>query len=114
MTFSRATSGLRGEKTKDSRLIHKPEERISAKMPKMVEEEERPDKFLSETHEIEWEIEDCRRKLIMTITGEEIIAEMEKYEPEYSDDFVFKNPVNYGARVSAVKIKIYNATGIMP
>merc|ERR1711954_149204 len=50
----------------------------------------------------------------MRISRDEIAAKMEKYEPDYSDNFIFKNPVNYGARVSAVKIKIYNATGIMP
>lgn len=83
-------------------------------MPEMVEELEKPEKFMSEAHKIEWQIEDCRQKLIMRITKEEIIAEMENYEPASSDDFVFKNPVNYGARISAVKVEIYNATGIMP
>lgn len=31
-----------------------------------------------------------------------------------SDDFIFKNPVNYGARDTGIKIKIYHATGIPP
>merc|ERR1711954_328249 len=31
-----------------------------------------------------------------------------------SEDYLFKNPVTYKARVSGIKMKIYNATGIPP
>merc|ERR1711954_21234 len=33
---------------------------------------------------------------------------------EMTDDFLMKNPANYGKRLNAMKKKIYNATGIPP
>merc|ERR1712081_103427 len=48
------------------------------------------------------------------VTREDFITEIKDYDPQVSDDFVFKNPVTYGARVSGIKQKIYNATGLMP
>merc|ERR1711954_279567 len=53
-------------------------------------------------------------KIIIKVTREDITREIEDYDPQVSDDFVFKNPVTYGARVSGIKQKIFNATGLMP
>jgi len=50
----------------------------------------------------------------MRVTRQDIISEIEDCPPEASDDFIFKNPVNYGSRVTRIKNKIYNATGILP
>merc|ERR1711954_111447 len=41
-------------------------------------------------------------------------TDIENYSSEMSDDFILKNPINYGARITGVKNKIYNATGIPP
>merc|ERR1711954_186769 len=84
------------------------------KMLEMVEESTRPERFLDEDHEKAWELEDCQKKLIIRVTREDFIHEVKDYDPQVSDDFIFKNPVTYGARVSGIKIKIFNATGIMP
>merc|ERR1711954_24116 len=110
MTFLRATSGLRKTARRN------PEETVdsSKKMPEMVEESTRPDRFLDEEHEKSWELEDCQKKIIIKVTREDFISEVKDYDPQVSDDFIFKNPVMYGARVSGIKIKIFNATGIMP
>merc|ERR1711954_102117 len=61
-----------------------------------------------------WELDDCKRRVIIRITKEDIIPEVEDYNPTMSEDYLFKNPVTYEARVTGIKIKIYNATGIPP
>merc|ERR1712112_749951 len=86
----------------------------SKKMPEMVEESVRPDRFLNEEHEKTWELDECKKKIIIKVTREDFISEIKDYDPQVSDDYVFKNPVTYGARVSSIKLKIYNATGLMP
>merc|ERR1712081_72535 len=48
------------------------------------------------------------------VTREDITREIEDYDPQVSDNYVFKNPVTYGARVSGIKQKIFNATGLLP
>ena len=80
----------------------------------LANENQKPDKFLNKDHERKWEIDDCKRKIIIKITVGDFIREIEDYSPEMSEDYVLKNPVNYGASVSGVKMKIYNATGIPP
>merc|ERR1712081_94216 len=80
----------------------------------IVNESQKPEKFLNKDHERKWEIDDCKRKIIIKITVGDFIREIEDYSPEMSEDYVLKNPVNYGARVSGIKMKIYNATGILP
>ena len=79
MTFSRATSGLgRGRQIPPSEVIPS---NNSAKMPEMVAEDPKPEKFLSEAHEIQWELADCGRKVIIRITREDFIQEVEDYDP---------------------------------
>merc|ERR1711954_475278 len=80
----------------------------------IVNENQKPEKFLNKDHERKWELDDCKRKLIIKITVADFIREIEDYSPEMSEDYVLKNPVNYGARVSGIKMKIFNATGIPP
>merc|ERR1711954_373154 len=83
--------------------------------PELVaNDSQKPEKFLNKTHERKWEIEDCKRKIIIKILVADFVKEIEDYSPEMSEDYVLKNPVNYGARVSGIKMKIYNATGIPP
>merc|ERR1711954_62321 len=80
----------------------------------MVNETTRPDKFISEEHEKTWELKECKKKIIIKVTREDFTTEIKDYDPQVSDNFVFKNPVTCGARVSGIKLKIYNATGLMP
>merc|ERR1712081_120832 len=86
----------------------------SKKMPEMVQETTKPERFLNKEHGISWELDDCKKKIIIRVSREDFITEIKNYDPKVNDNFVFKNPVTYGARVSGVKNKIYNATGIMP
>merc|ERR1711954_50196 len=113
MTFSRATSGLRGA-VRNNATIPNEKTDASLKMPEMVKETIKPERFINEEHEISWELDDCKKKIIIRVSREDFVSEIKNYDPKVNDDFVFKNPVTYGARVSGVKNKIYNATGIMP
>merc|ERR1711954_102541 len=113
MTFSRATSGLRGAGRNNATISNEKTD-ASMKMPEMVKETIKPERFINEEHEISWELDDCKKKIIIRVSREDFVSEIKNYDPKVNDDFVFKNPVTYGARVSGVKNKIYNATGIMP
>ena len=61
MTFSRATSGLWGA-GRNNVTNENSEAEASKKMPEMVQESTKPDKFLNEEHEKSWELEDCKKK----------------------------------------------------
>merc|ERR1711954_57630 len=113
MTFSRATSGLRGAGRNNATIMNAKTD-ASMKMPEMIKETIKPERFINEEHEISWELDDCKKKIIIRVSREDFVSEIKNYDPKVNDDFVFKNPVTYGARVSGVKNKIYNATGIMP
>merc|ERR1711954_283890 len=107
MTFTRGTNRntIATEKVTNTKQHH-PE--------LVVDDSQKPEKFLNKNHERKWEIEDCKRKIIIKILVADFVKEIEDYSPEMSEDYVLKNPVNYGARVSGIKMKIFNATGIPP
>ena len=75
-------------------------------------EEEKPERFLSEEHEKEYEINVHKKKLIMKVERKDFIEHMLDYRPEFTDDYIFKNPINNVAIMAGVKQKIFNATGI--
>merc|ERR1711954_377974 len=77
-------------------------------------EDDKPEKFMSTEQEITWEITDCKRKLIIKVEIKDFIPEIEGYTREMSEDYILKNPLTYGARVTAIKNKIFHATSIMP
>merc|ERR1711954_546495 len=79
-----------------------------------VEEKRKPEKFFNKQHEIDWELNDHKRRLIMRVDIADFVSEIEDYSESMSDDSVLKNPINYDARVTSIKNKIFNATGIMP
>merc|ERR1711954_23732 len=78
--------------------------------PEIVEDENvKPEKFFSRSHEKRWELNHCKRKIIIKITREDFINEIDNQGHPLSDNFIFKNPVNYEARINGIKMKIYNA-----
>merc|ERR1711954_393321 len=77
-------------------------------------ENARPEKFRNQEHEIEWEIKEHKKKIIIKVERTDFIQEFPNYSEEMTDDFLIKNPANYGKRLVAMKNKIYNATGIPP
>merc|ERR1711954_365741 len=77
-------------------------------------DEEKPAKFIDSEHEKRWEISAHKKKLIMKIERKDIVKHIQNYDPNISDEYVFKNPVVYAAREAGVREKIYNATGIHP
>merc|ERR1711954_68015 len=83
------------------------------KHPEILEEEnKKPERFLNKTHEKKWELSDCKRKIIIKVTVDNFINEIEDKEHNMTEDYVFKNPINYDARITGIKTKIFNATGI--
>jgi len=76
--------------------------------------DEKPEIFFDEMHELHWELNHHKKKLIRKIERNDITKHMEDYKPELTDEYVFKNPVNYAAILAGVKEKLYNATGIHP
>merc|ERR1711954_16543 len=83
------------------------------KHPEVADEEnKKPERFLNKTHEKKWELSDCKRKVIIRVTVNDFINEIEDKEANMTEDYVFKNPINYDARITGIKTKIFNATGI--
>merc|ERR1711954_584160 len=83
------------------------------KHPEILEEEnKKPERFLNKTHEKKWELADCKRRIIIKVTVQDFINEIEDKEANMTEDYVFKNPINYDARITGIKTKIFNATGI--
>merc|ERR1712081_32254 len=76
--------------------------------------EEKPTKFIDAAHEKRTEISFHKRKLIMRVELEDFIPHIKEYSESMSEDYILKNPVTYSNRVTAVKFKIYNNTGIPP
>merc|ERR1711954_508488 len=74
----------------------------------------RPEKFRNQEHEIEWEIKEHKRKIIIKVERTDFIQDFPNYNEEMTDDYLIKNPANYGKRLVAMKNKIFNATGIPP
>merc|ERR1711954_215981 len=92
-----------------------PEIPQSRKHPEILEDDiEKPNKFLNTQQEKEWELSDCKRRIIIRVERADFIEYIEDKDHVLSDDLIFKNPVNYEARVTGVKVKIFNATGIPP
>ena len=44
--------------------------------------------------------------------SDDFINDIEDREHNMTEDYVFKNPINYEARITGIKTKIFNATGI--
>merc|ERR1712081_43356 len=76
--------------------------------------EEKPTKFIDSAHEKRTEIAFHKKKLTMRVELEDFIPHIKEYSQSMSEDYVLKNPVTYSDRVTAVKFKIYNDTGIPP
>merc|ERR1711954_382798 len=76
--------------------------------------EEKPSKFLDIEHEKRTEISFHKRKLIMRVEIDDFIPHIKNYTESMSEDYILKTPVTYSNRVTAIKHKIYNATGIPP
>ena len=76
--------------------------------------EEKPSKFMDADHKRRTEISFHKKKLIMRVTMEDFLPHIKNYTESMSEDYVLKNPVTYSNRVTAIKYKIYNATGIPP
>merc|ERR1711954_20114 len=92
-----------------------PEIPQNRKHPKILEDDiEKPNKFLNTQQEKEWELTDCKRRVIIRVENGDFTEYIEDKSHVLTDDYVFKNPVNYEARVTGVKVKIFNATGIQP
>lgn len=108
MTFNNTTRS-RGEERRETVAENK------SHHPEIIKEDnKKPDKFLDMAHEKRWELKDCKCKIIIRITKEDFIGEIEDYSHVMSEDYVMKNPITYGARVTGIKMKIFNATGIAP
>merc|ERR1711954_110100 len=109
MTFARSLS--KGEREKGDK-----NERTNPvnRKAEQVEEKEKPEHFFNRQHEIDWELTDHKRRLIMRVERSDFVGEIEDYSDNMSDDFILKNPINYDARVTSIKTKIFNASGIMP
>merc|ERR1712081_82195 len=75
-------------------------------------EENKPERFISEDHEKEFEINYHKKKLILKVERKDFVEHMLDYNPEYTDEYIFKNPTNNVAVMAGVKQKIFNATGI--
>merc|ERR1711954_63724 len=107
MTFSntvRSKQTRPGNQTGESRRNKHPEV--------LDDENKKPERFLSRSHEKKWELADCKRKVIIKVTVDDFIHEIEDKEHNMTEDYVLKNPVNYEARITGIKTKIFNATGI--
>merc|ERR1711954_179837 len=108
MTFSnsaRNSSENPGAAANEKKSLH----------PELLDEDiKKPEKFLNKKQEKQWELEDCKRRIIIKITVNDFIPEIENYSRAMSEDYILKNPVTYEARVSGIKMKIYKATGIPP
>merc|ERR1711954_112184 len=65
-------------------------------------------------HKKRTEIAYHKKKLIMRVQLEDFLPHIKGYTETMSEDYVLKNPVTYSNRVTAIKFKIYNATGIPP
>merc|ERR1711954_201847 len=76
------------------------------------EEKDKPERFISEEHEREYELNAHKKKLILKIERKDFVEHMLDYNPEYTDEYIFKNPTNNVAVMAGVKQKIFNATGI--
>merc|ERR1711954_287341 len=48
------------------------------------------------------------------VERKDFIDHLEKFDDKMSNETLFKDPVNHDARITAVKFKIYYATGIQP
>merc|ERR1711954_46554 len=82
--------------------------------PAHESEDEKPAKFLDAEHEKRWEISAHKKKLIMKVERKDFVKHIQNYDPEISDEYVFKNPVVYAAREAGIREKIFNQTGIHP
>merc|ERR1711954_596759 len=71
-------------------------------------------RFKNCEHEKEWELKDHRRRIIIKVERADFIPEFQDFNEKMTDEFLIKNPANYGKRLNAMKTKIYNATGIHP
>merc|ERR1711954_279275 len=108
MTFS--NSARTGNRISEVSQEHK-----NKKHPEILNDDiEKPNKFLSSQQEKEWELTDCKRRVIIRVERGDFTEYIEDKSHVLTDDFVSKNPVNYEARVTGVKVKIFNATGIPP
>ena len=65
-------------------------------------------------HEIQWELENHKKKVIIKVCSEDFIEQVENYNTGMSNNYIFKNPATYKARVVGIKMKIFRATGIPP
>merc|ERR1711954_6228 len=84
-----------------------------SKHPEVLDEDnKKPERFLNKTHEKKWELNDCKRRIIIKVTVNDFISEIEDKDHSMTEDYVFKNPINYDARITGIKTKIFNATGI--
>merc|ERR1711954_634722 len=88
----------------------KPAEKVNEENPKYA----KPEKFISKDHEIKREITDHKRRVIMRVERKDFVDHFEGFDEKMSNETLFKNPVNHEGRITAVKYKIYNATGIEP
>merc|ERR1711954_196924 len=71
-------------------------------------------RFKNCEHEKEWELKDHRRRIIIKVERADFIPEFQDFNERMTDEFLIKNPANYGKRLNAMKSKMYNATGIHP
>merc|ERR1711954_210291 len=107
-------SGRPGQSSGRQRATELIPDQREAKHPQVLEDDnEKPNKFLNQSQEKRWEINDCKRPMIMRVERSDFTAHIEDQSHSLTDDYVFKSPVNYGARVTGIKIKIFNATGIL-
>merc|ERR1712081_118844 len=67
---------------------------------------EKPEKFRNREHEREWECKDHRRRIIIKVERADFIPEFPDFNENMTDDFIIKNPANYGRRLKAMKSKI--------
>merc|ERR1711954_253461 len=71
-------------------------------------------RFKNCEHEKERELKDHRRRIIIKVERADFIPEFQDFNEKMTDEFLIKNPANYGKRLNTMKTKIYNATGIHP
>merc|ERR1712081_77730 len=108
----RLDNGLPGSSRSDSFVDTNGEK--TKNTPVQESEDDKPAKFLDETHEKKWEINIHKKKIIMKVERSDFVKHIQNYNPEITDDFVFKNPITYAAREAGVREKIFNNTGIHP
>merc|ERR1711954_464366 len=91
--------------------VIRPDNNMKGELPII---EDKPSKFIDTKHEIRTEISFHKRKLIMRVEIDDFIPHIKNFSESMSEDYILKNPVTYSNRVTAIKHKIYNATGIPP